>query len=100
MLDAMEVVISRFYPAAVNTHVHAFIEFCGLMHEFLQMCRATHEEGRDFTMCNTHTGEALVMKPHHVAYLAEKLGCIYGPALTGENARELVRALVGDGGGA
>ena len=81
MLAEMQAVSDAFYGPAVATGVHAFIEFTGLMNGFIGMCRSARDEGIDFTMANTHTGKALAVAVHHAAYLAEKLACIYGPAL-------------------
>lgn len=81
MLDKMQAVANAFYPAACQTGCHAFIEFCGLMNEYIKVCSNTSAEGVDFTEANDHIGVALVMKPHNVEYLAEKLRCIYGPTL-------------------
>jgi len=81
MLAKMEVVSSAFYGPAAMTGVHAFIEFCGLMKEFEVICHAACEAGIDFTQANTHTNVPLPVMPCHAAYLAEKLNCIYGPAL-------------------
>lgn len=81
MLDQMRRASNAFYAAAVRIQCHPFIEFCGLMNEYLQMCRRAHEQGIDFTNLNQHSGGALPMERYNAAYLGEKLGCIYGPAL-------------------
>lgn len=81
MIDKMRLVSERFYGPATMTGVHAFIEFCGLMNEYITVCAEAQARGIDFTMANTHTGEALPFQVHNAAYLAEKLNCIYGPAL-------------------
>lgn len=81
MLARMKAASNVFYGMAVHTGCHTFIEFTGLMNEFINICEKAHEQGIDFPFANTHTGQALPMEPHHLAYLGEKLGCIYGPAL-------------------
>lgn len=81
MIAKMNAVSSAFYGPAAMTGVHAFIEFCGLMKEFIVVCIAAREAGIDFTLANTHTGVPLPFAPHHASYLAEKLNCIYGPSL-------------------
>lgn len=80
-LDWMRQVSKTFYALATQGKAHAFIEFTGLMNEFLQMCERAHAAGQDFTQANTHSGQALPMETYNAAYLAEKLNCIYGPAL-------------------
>lgn len=79
-IKKMHQVADTFYRGAINTQCHPFIEFCGLMAEYIKCCEAASEEGIDFTQANRHSGEALPMKEHNAAYLGEKLGCIYGPS--------------------
>lgn len=66
-----------FYSQAVAISVHPFIEFCGLMNEYINACEAAHEKGIDFTQCNTHSGHNLPMQPFMVDYVNEKLECIF-----------------------
>lgn len=81
-LDAMEKASRAFYAAAVQTGVHGFIEFTGLMNEYIAMLRATPGE---LWEVNKHTGTGPKMYGHHAEYLGEKFGCIYGPALKDPN---------------
>jgi hypothetical protein len=86
MLKRMGALSAVFYGQACAIGVHAFIEFCGLMNEFIKVCAEAHKVGHPFPVSNTHTGAPLPFKPYHVEYLAEKLNCIYGPALFAEEA--------------
>jgi hypothetical protein len=81
MLGRMRKASDDFYGAAMRTECHAFIEFTGLMNEFIRVCEEAVAAGQDFTTCNTHSGNPLPMKPWHAGYLAEKIKCIYGPVL-------------------
>lgn len=81
VIERMQAVSAQFYLSATHTGCHAFIEFCGLMNEYIKICQASLEKGIDFRMANTHNEIALVMQTHHAKYLAEKLDCIYGPSL-------------------
>lgn len=81
ILAQMRQISGVFYTLAIQAKNHAFIEFCGLMNEFLQVCERAHQMGQDFTQANTHTGQSLPFETFNAAYLAEKLNCIYGPAL-------------------
>jgi hypothetical protein len=81
MLEKMQQISNTFYSLSVQVGVHAWIEFCGLMNEYVTLCQAAHAQGIDFGQANTHSGAALPVKPHNAAYLAEKLNCIYGPSL-------------------
>lgn len=67
-----------FYSAAVGTGNHAFIEFTGLMNEYIKLCYDASEQGVDFMTANIHAGSHLPFKGYHKAYLNEKLECIYG----------------------
>lgn len=77
MLAQMRRASAQFYAAAVAIKNHAFIEFNGLMAEYIQLCQRAHEKGIDFTRCNIHTGTMLPMESFNVDYISEKLGCIY-----------------------
>jgi len=82
MLAKMQRASDAFYFAAVRIGCHPFIEFCGLMNEYIKLCHEAHEQGIDFTQLHVHSGRPLPMKPHHGDYIGEKLGCIFGAALT------------------
>ena len=95
MLEKMRHASSVFYVLARQTGCHAFIEFTGLMNEYIAICEAAEAAGIDWTMANTHTDAVLPMAPYHVRYLAEKLDCIYGPALRDPQLRrEFVDAIL------
>lgn len=94
MLRKMHQASAAFYSMAVQTNVHPFIEFTGLMNEFIKLCEAAHEQGIDFTQTTRHQsgGNKLPMQSYHVEYLGEKLGCIYGPSI-GEHGKLLLQAM-------
>ena len=81
MIKQMNQVSSVFYGQAVMIGNHAFIEFTGLMNEYIKLCEQSLEEEVDFTQCNVHCGKKLVVRPHNVVYLREKLECIFETAL-------------------
>jgi hypothetical protein len=98
----MKIASAEFYRMATAIGVHSFIEFAGLMNEYINLCADALKGGQDYTQANVHTGTALPMQAYHARYLAEKLGCIYGSALT--TSPQLTRAFlerlygnVGDG---
>jgi hypothetical protein len=94
MLERMDAAIDQFYRSAASSGCHTLIEFTGLMADFLNACRAAHEQGRQFAFASAHTGDPLPFVPHQFAYMAEKLDCIYGPALrVAENRDAFVRSL-------
>src|SRR5690606_39064603 len=82
MLREMEATKNAFYRSATGIQHHAFIEFAGLMNEYIKLCGAALEQGIDFTLTNVHSGRAaLPMEDFHRAYIEEKLDCIYGVSL-------------------
>lgn len=92
ILGQMTVTCNRYYQEAVASHCHPWIEFCGLQSEYIQLCRRAHAQGLDFTQANTHSGIALPMQDYNAQYIAEKLNCIYGPALL--NSKPLADAFI------
>lgn len=87
MLDKMTEASAVFYRLAVKTGCHPFIEFTGLMNEYIKCCQNAHNARIDFAGCNTHTGQSLPMQPHEVAYVNEKLECIFtGRSVINEKA--------------
>ena len=81
MLVRMEAASMAFYMDARKIGVHAFIEFTGLLNEFVAACREAHRNGLDFTQADRHGRGPLALHGHQLDYIAEKLGCIYGEQL-------------------
>lgn len=78
MLRGMRAVSDQFYAGATRVGCHAFIEFCGLMNEFIKVCHEAEQQGIDWTRSNVHGDTHLPFQRHHIEYLSEKLECIYG----------------------
>ena len=76
-IKAMQKAISTFYATAVRIGNHPFIEFTGLMAEYVKLCEEAHKNGIDFSECNTHSGTHLPMLQFQVDYVNEKLECIF-----------------------
>ena len=76
-IAAMRAASGSFYANAARTRNHTFIEFCGLMNEYINACEMAHAEGIDFSDCNAHSGQQLPMAPHMIEYVNEKLDCIF-----------------------
>lgn len=76
-LAKMRAASHDFYYAAIKIGVHPFIEFTGLMNEYIKLCEGAHKAGTDFTECNKHSGEELPMQPFEIDYMNEKLECIF-----------------------
>lgn len=77
IIHQMQTTSSMFYANAVSIGNHPFIEFCGLMNEYIKACEAAAAKGIDFTECNTHTGQHLPLESHQIDYINEKLECIF-----------------------
>lgn len=79
-LVMMQQTADAFYRSATAIGNHPFIEFAGLMNEYISACRAAHEQGIDFSECNRHSGLVLPLHPVMSDYLNEKLECIFSGA--------------------
>jgi len=79
-LKKMQQASNEFYKAAVSIGNHPFIEFAGLMNEYINACRDAHNEGIDFSECNRHRGQVLPLHSVRSDYLNEKLECIFSGA--------------------
>src|SRR3954469_5199638 len=79
MISGMKAASHLFYSMAQATGNHAFIEFTGLMNEYIKLCVKSVEQGKDFTCANTHVGQSLPFELYPLGYLLEKIECIYGP---------------------
>jgi hypothetical protein len=85
MLSGMQKLSNTFYARAIHIGNHAFIEFCGLMNEYIKMCSMAFDKGQDFTQSNIHSGKPLVvMQDYHAKYLGEKFGCIFASSFGGD----------------
>lgn len=69
---------------------HPFLEFCGLQSKYLDLLEESLWRGIEVGSASKHTGAPLALEAHHVEYLGEKFGCIYGFAFAG--SPELRRA--------
>lgn len=76
-LQKMRATVNEFYHRATSIGVHPFIEFAGVMGEYVKLCEEAHVQGIDFSNCNTHSGHGLPFAPHNIAYINEKLECIF-----------------------
>lgn len=95
MLQQMGKLVEAFYWQAFKIGCHPFIEFCGVMGEYVKVAHAAHAAGIDFTNTTAHSGHALPIEVYNASYLGEKIGCIYGPALQRPENRRAFLAAVG-----
>ncbi len=93
MLMKMEEASSIFYSLAQRTKVHQFLEVNGFLQELIKAYKRMQEKGKDFAT------EPLEMEPYEMAYIAEKLDCIFGEALSVPKNRDaFLEALASKGG--
>jgi len=93
MLDRMGVAAGVFYRLAQKTNVHQFLEVTGFLNELVKMYAGMHARGIDFATA------PLEAEPHEMAYVAEKLDCIFGEPLTKpENRAAFLKCLEEKGG--
>lgn len=84
-----------FFSSGMGGDVHAFIEFCGVLSKYVDICHRCAEQGIDFRLLNTHSGQSLPVEVHDMQYLGEKLDCIFGPAIRANpKAGEILRDML------
>ena len=71
-LEEMQKASNSFYHSAVTIGVHPFIEFTGLMNEYIKAVRRQGSAG------SAHTGNPVHLQDYEVEYIREKLDCIFG----------------------
>lgn len=81
MIEEMQIAANAFYIMARDTNCHPFVEFCGFMNEYIKICKDALAEGVDFSFSTEHSGLPIPIKEHQGKYIAEKFGCIFGPAM-------------------
>lgn len=64
---------------SIGGRAHAFIEFCGVMNKYVDICERASSQGIQFPFYNEHSKKPLPVEDHDVNYLAEKFACIFGP---------------------
>ena len=87
-LASMRAMSANFYAGAVRIGNHPFIEFCGLMNEYIKACEIAHKEGIDFSECSAHSGQTLPMKSYMIDYVNEKLNCIFAGRVSFRSATD------------
>ena len=69
-----------YYALAAQTGIHAMIEWCGVMSEYVRMLQSAYKEhGIEPDQVNQHSSTVVSVPEFMVAYLCEKLGCQLKP---------------------
>ncbi|AGZ61809.1 MAG: hypothetical protein AV945_gp02 [Phormidium phage MIS-PhV1B] len=78
-LKLMQEISNKFYETSCMTQCHAFVEFTGLMNEYIKICSEFQKANPDddFRMLNAHSGKSIKLKRYEIHYIKEKLNCIY-----------------------
>jgi hypothetical protein len=78
-LKLMQKASNEFYIASANSQCHAFVEFTGLMNEYIKVCEDFQKVNPDddFREYSGHSGKELCLQIHQKMYILEKLECIY-----------------------
>jgi hypothetical protein len=84
MIDRMCDLITQFYHSAVQIGNHPFLEWTGVMNEYVRLCINALAEGIDFANANIHSRGVLPVYEFNVDYFAEKTRCIFGNTLTAQ----------------
>lgn len=93
MLARMTEIKDSFYAAAQRVGHHQFLEFAGLMAEYIKACERMHGAGLDFGTTEVD------LKAHEAMYVAEKFDCIFGQALANPKTREAFLGVLAVKGG-
>ena len=72
----------RLFTLNVGGRFHAFLEWCGVMGEHLNICEDMIKQGLPAFDMNRHTGQTPPIPPYRLSYMGEKLECIFDGLLT------------------
>lgn len=90
MIRSMRDINQRFYAEVFHGGVpHAFIEFCGVQAEFINMCDRMLAQGIEFPLVNRHGTVQFQVPDFQAKYLGEKFGCIFKQLLPDEASRRV-----------
>lgn len=71
----------KLFHLKTGGRFHAFVEWCGVMSEHLNLVDKLLISGVDAFDMNQHTGQQLPIPPYQLAYMAEKMECIFDGAI-------------------
>lgn len=88
-LQAMRLASDRFYQLAAQSQCHAYLEFTGILNEYIKICEENLARGIDFREENVHKGNSqMVIKDYQIDYMNEKLQCIFQGLITMQQAKK------------
>ncbi len=68
---------ARLFSLGTGGRFHAFVEWCGVMSEHLNITRDLLQQGVPAFNINRHTGNTPDIASYRLSYLAEKIECIF-----------------------
>lgn len=72
IIKEMDVIVDLFYTSTMRIGHRPFMEFAGLMKEYVKICRVADSQGIDYV-----TTEKLPIRPDQLSYINEKLVGIF-----------------------
>lgn len=86
----------RLFNHGVGTRFHAFLEWCGVMQEHLNITKGMLEEGVPAFEVNRHTGATPPIAGYQLSYLREKMDCIFDGLITVSTVQDEIAAKKSD----
>jgi len=84
----MEDLYKTLFQMNVGGRFHAFLEWCGVMNEHLNICEDMIRSGVPAFEMNRHTGNTPDIPGYRLTYMAEKMECIFDGLLEIKPANE------------
>lgn len=72
----------RLFNLGVGGRFHAFLEWCGVMGEHLNITSDLLKQGLPAFEMNRHTGETPPIAGYRLSYMTEKMECIFDGLIT------------------
>lgn len=92
-LHAMRLASDVFYTLAAQTQCHAYLEFTGILNEYIKICEENLARGVDFREENVHKGNSqMVIRDYQVNYINEKLECIFQGLITVQQSEDTIHS--------
>lgn len=73
----VQIFYARLFKLGTGGRFHAFVEWCGVMSEHLNITRDLLQQGVAAFNINRHTGNTPDVAGYRLSYLAEKIECIF-----------------------
>ncbi len=92
LIKSLHSEVLSFYNGLFNLNTggrfHAFVEWCGIMSEHLNIMEDLIQKGEPAFHMNRHVGKAPPIPGYRLTYLSEKVECIFGGLITVQATNE------------